>query len=97
MRRVSWSPEARSDYDAIIEYSANVDPAYAELMEQRLLAAVTLLCDRPIGRRSRLPNASQKLVLKTPYLIVYRATDTTLTVLRVLNQSRHWPPRPDAN
>ncbi len=97
MRRILWEEDASKELEAAVFYIALSDRAAALRVERRVLGAVALLARHPIGRPSKMSCVSQKLVLKTPYLIVYRATDTTLTVLRVLHQSRDWPPKWDAD
>lgn len=97
MRRIVWEGDASKELEAAVFYIALSDRAASLRVERRVLDAVALLARHPIGRPSKIAGVSQKLVLEPPYFIVYRATDTTLTVLRVLHQSRDWPPRPDAN
>lgn len=92
MRRTVWEDDASKELEAAVFYIALSDRPASLRIERQVLDAVALLARHPIGRPSKMLGVSQKLVLKTPYLIVYRATDTTLTVLRVLHQSRDWPP-----
>lgn len=72
MRKIHWSSDAERDYAGILDFAAERDPSYAERLEERILAAVELLAERPIGRPSRMSGASEKLVLRTPNIITYR-------------------------
>ncbi len=44
-----------------------------------------------LGYPGRVPNTRELLVSKTPYLIVYRETDSQVQILRVLHTAQKWP------
>lgn len=92
MRTVLWEGEALADLEEALAFIAADSRQAALAIEGRILAAVDLLASRPIGRPSRMANAWQKRVLKTPYIITYDASETELKILRVVHQSRDWPP-----
>lgn len=73
-----------------MRYLIERDAFAARLVRNRIADAVALLAERSIGRPSQMPGVSQKLVLKTPFLVIYRASDAELTVLRIIHQSRNW-------
>lgn len=91
MRQVVWSTDALDDLDAVIEYIAFDSPKSASLVVDRIEAAADLLAEVPAGRPGRVAGTYEKLVLRTPYIMTYRLTDTALTIVRIIHASRDWP------
>ena len=72
MMRIRWSPEARHQVGEIWHYIALDDPAAADRMVTRLVAAVEKLAHFPrLGRPGR--EGSRELVVGgTHFIVVYR-------------------------
>ena len=91
MLQVVWSVDALDDLDAVVAHIASHSPASARLVITRIEAAANLLAEIPAGRPGRVTGTYEKLVLRTPYILAYRLTDTALTVARVIHGARDWP------
>jgi toxin ParE1/3/4 len=90
-RRIAWSARAASDYHAQLEFISEQDPANADLVDQRIMAAIETLAQRPIGRPGRVSGTYEKTVLKTGLIVAYELTADTLGVLRIIRARRDWP------
>jgi toxin ParE1/3/4 len=92
--RIVWLARALADRDAIVTYIAQDSPRAALEQGDRIQAAVDRLSDNPeSGRRGRIPGTREKVVPRTPYVVVYRLSAAeTIEVLRVLHGAQRWPP-----
>lgn len=96
MRRVLWAETALDDFDSIVAYIAEEDPAAAARVLDRIDATVRALADMPIGRRGRVGGTYEKVVAGLPFVIAYALGETpagsgTLNILRIIHGARHWP------
>lgn len=65
-------------------------------MADRIWQASQRLTEAPhIGRPGLEPGTRHWIVQRTPYLIVYRATDERIEILRVWHGRRDWMGRED--
>jgi toxin ParE1/3/4 len=90
-RRIAWGKRATADYHAQLEYIAEQDPANADRVDRRLMAAVEKLAERPIGRVGRVAGTYEKSVLKTSLIIAYVLDDDALHIVRIIHAKRNWP------
>jgi toxin ParE1/3/4 len=91
---VDWSPEARSDLEAIEAYIAERNPVAADTIVAEILeAGASLHSFSRRGRPSHRRGARELVVTGRPYLIVYRIRGEAVTILRVMHTSRDWRPR----
>jgi toxin ParE1/3/4 len=83
--KITWAPEARRQLSDIWHYIALDSPDGAERMVTRLVAAVDKLSHFPhLGRPGR--EGSRELVVGgTPFIIVYRVEEETVTIGTVLH------------
>ena len=90
MTRILWSPQALSDLESIRDYIARDSPRYAELVLQRLVAAVDQLEAFPeSGRVVPERNADDlREIIVRPYRIVYRLRPGVAEVVTVFRASR---------
>ncbi len=87
----NWSNDARDDLTAILDYISADNPDAAERLIDRIEAQVNHLPDLPLAHRTgRLPG-TREMVVHPHYLVVYRATETGITILRILHSARNWP------
>jgi toxin ParE1/3/4 len=92
--RVRWLRTALRNLDAEASFIAQDDPAAAQLVVQRVLAAVAMLAHQPhLGRPGRVPNTRELVVVNTRYIVPYRVRGETVEVLRVFHTSRRPPPQ----
>jgi toxin ParE1/3/4 len=90
-RRIAWSARAASDYHQQLEFIAQEDSTNADLVDQRILAAIELLAERPIGRPGRISGTYEKTIPKTGLIVAYELTSDSLSVLRIIHARRNWP------
>jgi toxin ParE1/3/4 len=90
-RRISWSAKASADYHGQLEFIAEENPNNADLVDQRLMAAIDLLSEMPVGRAGRVAGTYEKPVTRTSLIIAYRVTSETLHIIRIIHAKRNWP------
>lgn len=91
--RVRWLRAALRNLEDEANFIAADDPRAAQLVVQRILAAVALLSEQPgMGRPGRVPGTRELVVTRARYLIPYRVRAASVEILRVFHTSRR-PPR----
>lgn len=93
--RVRWLRTALRNLDAEAEHIALDDPRAAQLVVDRVIAAVAMLADHPgLGRPGRVPGTRELVVKRTRYVVPYRVRGEIVEVLRVFHTSQrppeHW-------
>jgi addiction module RelE/StbE family toxin len=92
--RTEWLRKAIENLEQEARYIATENPQAARLVVARVLAAIALLQDQPhLGRPGRIHGTRELAVPKTPYLVPYRVTRTSVQILRVFHTSRRTPER----
>jgi toxin ParE1/3/4 len=92
--RVRWLRKALRNLDEEATYIATDDPAAAQLVVERVLAAVAMLAQQPgMGHPGRLPGTRELVVAKTRYIVPYRVRGDEVQILRVFHTSRRVPQR----
>ena len=87
--RLEWSPEARHDLRAAVEFIAQDSLVAADAVEDRILAAALGLLDHPAkGRKGRRAGTREWAVPQTSHLLVYRTTASLIEIVRVWHMSR---------
>lgn len=92
-RRIAWSEKASADYLQQLNFIADRNPANADLVDTRLMAAINILAETPVGRAGRVTGTYEKPVTKTSLIIAYQVTDETLYIVRIIHAKRNWPER----
>ena len=90
MRRIVFGSLAQRDMWAIWEYIAQDNIPAADRLSDRIQDAVKLLADMPgagHGRRD-VDDERYRFWMVKPYVIAYRYTTRTLTVVRVVHGAR---------
>jgi toxin ParE1/3/4 len=90
-RRIAWGARATADYHAQLEYIAEQSPENADLVDQRIMATIEKLAEKPIGRAGRVAGTYEKSVLKTSLIVAYVLDEGTLHILRIIHAKRNWP------
>ena len=92
-----FSDDARSDLDDIWNYlEERRRGAGTDALNAITSAASLLLMFPEAGRTGRVDGTREKVVARTPYLLVYVVGDDGApSVLRVLHGRRRWPPSRD--
>ena len=96
--KIRWTDPAQTDLLDICEYIARSDPAAAERVGGRVLAAVQALAAKPrLGRPGRVLGTRELAIPRLPYVVIYRIAESAhspggqVEVLRVLHGARRWP------
>ncbi len=90
--KLEWSVWAQADRDAIFDYIEADNPRAAVAVDKRISDRVKVLLRLPkSGRPGRVEGTRELVIIRTPYIVVYRIVGGTLRILRVLHSSRLWP------
>jgi addiction module RelE/StbE family toxin len=92
--QLRWSDKALADLDHIETYVASDNsPAVAIDIVIRVIDAVDIfLPEHPeAGRIGRVQDTRELVIDGTPFLVIYRITQT-VEILRVLHGAQQWPP-----
>ena len=91
-----WGRRARRDLNELISYIAEESVQGAELVANRIDKAANLLTLMShVGRKGRVNGTRELVVLRTPYILVYRIQSGLPEIVRVYHASRRWPSRFD--
>ena len=72
MKRITWSPRALRDYEDLLHFIAEENPANAILVRDRILHSVELLTEFQFGQAGPLPNTFRHYIPKTSHFLIYR-------------------------
>lgn len=90
--KIQITKPAAIDLQEINHYIHQDHPAAAAHMVLRILEAIEYLVKFPtMGRSGRVPKTRELVISGTPFIVVYRAHQQTIFVLRVLHAARKWP------
>ena len=92
--QVKWLKKALKNLDEEADYIAQDNPASAQLVVQRIFAAVNCLPDNPaLGHVGRIHGTRELVVPDTHYIIPYRVRPRVgqIEILRVFHSSRRLP------
>ena len=94
-RVVQWSLTALDDLKEQIAFIAADNPSAARAIAARIGGTALALGERSLGRPGRVTGTYEKRVVDLPYLLAYSITQDgeqeTISILRVIHTSRHWP------
>nr|WP_315253975.1 type II toxin-antitoxin system RelE/ParE family toxin [uncultured Duganella sp.] len=91
MLPVIWSPAARADLKAIVEYIAERNPLAASGLHCTLINAAKRLPLQPLlYRAGRLAN-TRELTVHPNYILIYRVEKAAIRVLSVLHTRQRYP------
>jgi toxin ParE1/3/4 len=80
------------DLDELAAYIGVESEQASELVEGRIHKEAKLLSRFPrSGRIGRAPGTRERVVGRTPYILVYRIVSGRIRVLRVYHGARKWP------
>jgi toxin ParE1/3/4 len=89
---VRWSPEAASDFAAIVEYIRQDNPSAAQRAAQVIYEGLESLASFPNkGRPGRTKGTRELVFAPLPFVAVYRVKDDAVEIARVLHGSQRWP------
>lgn len=90
MTRVIWAPQAIEDVQAIRAYVARDSAHYADLVVERIVAAVARLQSHPLSGRvvPEVGDESLREVIQGSYRIVYRLKRNVVEIVTVFHGAR---------
>ncbi|WP_263079139.1 type II toxin-antitoxin system RelE/ParE family toxin [Endozoicomonas sp. Mp262] len=92
MRKLEWLSLARNDLLAIVDYISDDNPVAALQLKDDLQTKAEKLMDFPkLGRSGRV-EGTRELVAWGNYILVYKESETTIRILRILHAAQQWPP-----
>lgn len=87
-----WGRHARRDLNELISHISEESLQAAELVANRIDKAATLLALLPYaGREGRVKGTRELVVMRTPYILVYRIQSAVPEIVRVYHAARRWP------
>jgi len=90
---LKWTHPARNDLIDILDYIADDNPSAALAVIERIEASARRLVDFPLsGGEGSVPDTRELPIPGLPFLVVYRLSNATIEVRRVLHGARQWPP-----
>jgi toxin ParE1/3/4 len=89
---LSWTPQARIEREAVIEYIAEDNPVAAldqlnEIEEQTAL----LTTQAKMGRVGRVRGTRELVINRTPFIAIYRIEGQRIEIIRFLHGAQQWP------
>jgi len=90
---IEWLPDAEMDLDEIYEFIAEDDPDAADSQIRKIHRQVGGLAKK-VSRKGiigRVNGTMELVILKTPFIAVYRTIPGKYQILRILHSSMNWP------
>lgn len=90
---VRWTPTAANDLTHICDYTERrFGPAQARRAAVAVFDAADSLAAMPNrGRKGRRPNTRELSVVGLPFVIVYRVSNETVQIVRIVHGAQQWP------
>jgi len=96
MLRLEWTTPAADELEAAQTYYHDLNPMAARLLARRIIEAAIRLREQPqIGRPGLREGTREWVVLRTPYVLVYREAAQALEILHVWHAAQDWTQRTD--
>lgn len=91
MRCVRWLRGAERSLESIADYIAQDNIRAADELIDRVREAGQHLAEYPFMGRPGKVNNTRELVVLANYIVVYRAKEARIDILRVMHVARRWP------
>jgi len=90
--KIFWLKKAAVDLEEAYEFILPDNPSAAAEEVDKILKAVERLTVNPaMGKAGRVAKTRELVVAGTPYIVIYRAKDNRLEILRIFHSARQWP------
>jgi toxin ParE1/3/4 len=90
---IEWTEPATQQLSQTYDYIAltNNETVAARIVEH-ILAAVQRLATFPLsGRKGRVPETRELVVIDTPFIVAYALREGQILILAVYHSARQWP------
>jgi addiction module RelE/StbE family toxin len=89
--KLEWRPQASDDRERIMDFIAQDNPQAALDLDTLFEEKAGSLIEQPkLFKPGRMKN-TREAVVHPNYVLVYEASGSTVTILRVLHTSQAWP------
>ncbi len=88
---LNWRASASADLLEIVGYIADDNPSAAQALKNDIEAKADALPKHPKLYKPGRMKGTREMVIQPNYVVIYRATATEITILRVLHTARQWP------
>jgi len=89
---IFWTPKARSERQAAINYIAKDNPLAALDQLDQIEYQTSYLAERPkMGRLGRVRGTRELVISGTPFIAVYRFKGSRIEILCFLHGAQKWP------
>ncbi|BCH60339.1 hypothetical protein RvVAR0630_29630 [Agrobacterium vitis] len=89
---LEWTPFARADLLAIIDYISDHNPDAAQQLKDDIEAKAAKLPSYPKLYRVGRVSGTREMVVWGNYIVVYTEDALAVRILRVLHAAQQWPP-----
>lgn len=87
-----WTPKARIEREAAINYIAEDNPVAALDQLYEIGEQTNLLPSQPeMGRTGRVRGTRELVISRTPFIVIYRIKGKRIEILRFLHGAQQWP------
>ncbi|MCY7305145.1 MAG: type II toxin-antitoxin system RelE/ParE family toxin [Rhodoferax sp.] len=94
---LKWTQPANNDLLMIVDGISDDSPTAAHNLINEIEAKAAALPDQPKLYRPGRMKGTRELVVRPNHVLIYRITDTTIDVLRVLHARQNWPSGPQSS
>lgn len=92
MNRISWTRRALRDLEGIHEYIAREDPNIARSIIAAIKQITNHLAYHPfMGKSGRREGTRELVVVKTPFIVIYRLQSDSVEIIRILHGAQKYP------
>ncbi|AOV18709.1 addiction module antitoxin (plasmid) [Acidihalobacter aeolianus] len=92
MPELEWSPKARAELLALIEYIADENPDAAQHLKDDIEVKAAKLPEHPKLYREGRVAGTREMIVTANYIVVYKETDAAVRILNVIHAAMQWPP-----
>lgn len=92
MLEIKWSPLARTDLLAIVDYISDDNPDAAQRLKDDIDAKVGKLREFPHLYPQGRISGTREMLVRGNYIVVYCDDPASVQILRVLHAAQQWPP-----
>jgi toxin ParE1/3/4 len=86
-KRLEWTIRSQNNVADIQDYLIGKNPAAADRVLNEIRTTARGLCDFPLlGHQGRRAGTRELVLIKYPYIVIYRVTVTKVIVAAVLHQ-----------
>ena len=87
-----WLARALNDRDAQLDHIVQDNPPDAVSQGDHVTAQADMLLQHPqMGHPGRKPGTRELVIIRPPFIVVYRIRGQPVEVLRLLHGARKWP------